>query len=199
MSSGEEKAWETLRGLEPLEVQNKASVGYDAERGCYLLGSLGMDVSICPGEKVISTASPEAAALIGRLSYFFNHAALWYLVKAKDIALTGRLLRPSDLRGGEFFFTGTHELPLGGIAAKYGRDGDFFIRRALELGGRALDLGDASAELRLLPRVPVTLILWLQDEEFPARADLLFDSSAELQVPLDICWSTAMLSLIPML
>jgi hypothetical protein len=54
-------------------------------------------------------------------------------------------------------------------------------------------------ELYPLPRVPVTLILWFGDEEFPARADLLFDSSVELQAPLDIAWSAAMLSALVML
>ncbi len=50
-----------------------------------------------------------------------------------------------------------------------------------------------------MPKIPVTLILWLQDEEFPARADLLFDSSCELHVPIDIIWSIAMMSTLVML
>ncbi|MFO0752145.1 MAG: DUF3786 domain-containing protein [Thermodesulfovibrionales bacterium] len=43
------------------------------------------------------------------------------------------------------------------------------------------------------------LILWLEDEEFPPRVDLLLDSTCELQLPLDIVWSIAMLSLLVML
>jgi hypothetical protein len=50
-----------------------------------------------------------------------------------------------------------------------------------------------------MPRIPLTVILWLGDEEFPSRADLLFDSSAALHVPLDINWSLAMMSLIALL
>jgi hypothetical protein len=55
--------------------------------------------------------------------------------------------------------------------------------------------------LKLLPfpRIPVFLILWLKDEEYPPRADLLFDSTCEAQAPLDIIWSIAMVSLLVML
>jgi len=50
-----------------------------------------------------------------------------------------------------------------------------------------------------MPRVPVILILWLEDEEFPSRAELLLDSTCELQIPLDIIWSISMLSVLVML
>jgi hypothetical protein len=50
-----------------------------------------------------------------------------------------------------------------------------------------------------MPRIPVTLILWLSDKEFPAQADFLFNSTCEIQLPLDILWSIAMMSVLVML
>jgi hypothetical protein len=47
--------------------------------------------------------------------------------------------------------------------------------------------------------VPVTLTLWLADEEFPARAGILFDSTCGLQLPTDILWSLARLSCLALL
>ncbi|TAL23845.1 MAG: DUF3786 domain-containing protein, partial [Nitrospirae bacterium] len=67
------------------------------------------------------------------------------------------------------------------------------------LGGKLLNYGDAAVELLPLPRIPVTLILWFSDDEFPARADLLFDATCERHLPLDIVWSIAMLSALVML
>jgi hypothetical protein len=43
------------------------------------------------------------------------------------------------------------------------------------------------------------LLLWKKDPEFTARAGLLFDSSARLHLPVDVIWSTAMMSLLAML
>jgi hypothetical protein len=197
MSSGEERAWELLGELDPADVSRSASVVY--KNGAYMLRSLGMDFSVYPRNREIKGISPGADAVAGRLGYFFNHSVLWYLVGAKDIGLTGRLIRPSDAKGGHHFFKGTHELPLDRVAGKYASDRDGFIKRARALDGRPLDFGDASFELLPLPRIPVTLILWLGDEEFPPRLDLFLDSTCEIHLPLDIIWSTAMYSTIMML
>lgn len=197
MSSGQERAWELLGGLDPADVSKNASVL--CENGAYLLTSLGMEFSVHPQERWIRGVSPGADAVAGRFGYFFNHSVLWYLVSAKDIGLTGRLIRPSDVKGGHHFFKGTHELPLDRVAGKYASDRDGFVTRAKELGGMLLGFGDASSELLPLPRIPVTFILWLGDEEFPPRVDLFFDSTCELHLPLDIIWSTAMYSTLMML
>jgi hypothetical protein len=41
--------------------------------------------------------------------------------------------------------------------------------------------------------------LWLEDDEFPARLDLLFDSTCAMHLPTDIIWSIAMMSVLIML
>lgn len=195
--SGIDKAWELLSSMNPADVMRSALVGYEAE--CYRLRCLHMDIGVCPHKRELTTPSPEAEALTKRLGYFFNHVTLWYLVLARDIALGGRHLKPESLRGGAIFYRGTHALPLAAIAAKWGDDPQGFIARGESLGGRRVNFGDAALELYPAPRIPITLILWAADDEFPARADLLFDSSVDSQLPLDISWSAAMLTLLPML
>ena len=50
----------------------------------------------------------------------------------------------------------------------------------LRVGGRILKSNaDLCAEFPFLPRYPVTLKLWLADDEFPVYGRLLLDSSAE--------------------
>jgi hypothetical protein len=97
------------------------------------------------------------------------------------------------------FFRGSHVLPLENLAERYEDDKEVFLKRGKELCGEVLNFGDASVRLFPVPRIPMTIILWLRDEEFPPRADLLLDSSCELQVPLDIIWSVAMMSLLVMM
>lgn len=73
------------------------------------------------------------------------------------------------------------------------------------LGGRALapeelaTNADSAWVIRGLPRVPVALVWWDADEEFPARAELLFDESAPHHLTTDGCavlgsWTTARLA-----
>lgn len=194
ISFGEERAWDRLLNLDPADVCKRAGALYDGDTASYLLQSFGFDFSISPLKREIKNVSEKGEILVKRLSYFFNPSVLSYLLNAKEIPSSGRLIKPENIRGGEFFFQGSHMLPHNKIADKYGHDKEEFIAKGKELSGRLLDFGDVSFELLPMPRVPVTLILWLSDEEFPARADLLFDSTCEIHLPLDILWSIAMMS-----
>jgi hypothetical protein len=199
MSSGEEKAWHILKTLSPEDVCRNAMVKYDAASGAYLLKTFGMDIYVDPEKSRIYSEAPEAGLLLDRLGYFSRLSILFYLTSVKNIPLSGRLMQPANLKGGQVFFRGTHVLPLDKLALKYGRDEQSFIKRGTDLGGTKIHYGDASLQLFPFPRIPVVIILWLEDEEFPARADLLFDSTCEFHLALDILWSTAMKSLLIML
>lgn len=197
MNSGEEKAWEDLLRLNPAEVCKRADVSYDD--GKYILKSLGMEFAISPKDRIIKNLTPFGEILIKRHGYFFILSVLFYLINAKDIPLSNKHIKPQNLKGGDIFFKGTHVLPLTAIAEKYGDDKNSFALKAENLDAKKLDYGDISFEFMPLPRIPITLILWLHDDEFPARADLLFDSSCEYQLSIDILWSLAMMNILVML
>jgi hypothetical protein len=196
---GEAKAWETLAGLRPHDVCNGAGAAYDEATRCYRLPSFGIDFAVSLEAQTIASADPRSALFLERYKDFFRLALLWYLTSAKDIPVTGRLIRPLDVKGGQRFFSGTHLLPLDQIEEQFGRDKKGFIERAVRFGAEIAKAGDAAARLYPLPRVPVTIILWLQDDEYPARATLFFDSTVDFQLSLsDIVWTVAMLTTLVM-
>jgi len=195
--SGVQRAWEALETKDSTEVVRNADVTLKDK--AYLVSSLGYEYEFDPVKHEIRALNQKADDLKQQVSYFFEISWLWYLVRAQNFGLTDRLLKPEQLKGGHHFFKGAHELPLKALAEKFGNSSEAFLQRGQELGGNVLSFGDASVEIFPLPRIPVKLILWLGDDEFPARADLLFDSSCELQLPLDIIWSAAMMSVKAML
>lgn len=198
MSTGEEKAWEDLNSLNPSDVCRKARVFYDRENS-YILKSFGMDFSVHPGKREIKNIQPEGEIILKKYSYFFNLSALCYLINSRDIPPSGKLVKPAGIKGGEIFFRGSHVLPLDKIAERYGNDKTGFIEKGKKLNGNIMNYSDAAVELLPLPLIPVTLLLWLSDDEFAARAGLLFDSTCEQCLPLDIIWSIAMMSVLVML
>jgi uncharacterized protein DUF3786 len=195
---GEDKAWEILSALEPGEVCRAAAVSYDAASRRYTVRSFNMDFVVSLSDRTITSAARESELLLKRLSYFFRLSVLWYLVHAKDITCTGRPVKLEHIKGGDIFTRGSHVLPLEGIARKYAANREGFVQRGKSLGGELVKNGDASVRLAPLPRIPATLTLWLEDEEFPARVDLMFDSTCELQLPTDMIWSVAMMSVLVM-
>jgi len=56
------------------------------------------------------------------------------------------------------------------------------------MGGSEILNGDKGFALEVFPRVPLAYILWKGDEEFPPRIRVLFDSTIESHLPLDIIW-----------
>ncbi len=101
-------------------------------------------------------------------------------------------MKPENLKGGQLFASGTHVLPLDEVAEKYAADKAGYLEKGIELGGESTNYGDAALRIEPFPRLPVTLVLWLEDEEFPARAELMVDSSCTMHLPIDVIWSIAM-------
>jgi len=196
---GEDKAWALLSTLNPEEVCKSAAVLYDAASLSYIIRSFGMDFSISVRDRVITSTAPGSEVFLQKLGYFFRLAVLWYMVYSKNFPCTGRLVKLDSIKGGDIFTKGSHVLPLDKIAEKYGKDRKTFLKKGESLDCKPMKFGDVSIQLSPLPNVPVVLLLWLEDEEFPARADLLFDSTCDLQLPTDILWSIAMMSVLAML
>jgi len=199
VESGEKKAWELLAAADPGVISRAASVAFDPANGLYHLKSFDAPVTVSPGEKKIFSTAQTGELVLNRFSYFSRLSILWYLVSSRDIPLSGRLVNPLNLKGGQLFFRGTHVLPLDKLAEKYGNDAAGFLDRGSSLGGVKAQYGDASIVLYPLPRVPATVLLWQGDPEFPPRASILFDSTCEAQLPLDVLWSVAMLSVLIMM
>jgi hypothetical protein len=194
--SGENRAWGVLETLDPEDVCRNASVAFDRASGCYLAKSYGMDFSVSPSDRRITAQATGTDLPLERLGGFFRLSTVWYLVKARDIPLSGKLVKLQQVRGGDIFSRGSHVLPLEKVAWKYGRDAAGFLERGGALGGEDMKVADAAVRLHPYPRVPVVVTLWLGDSEFPPRADILLDSTCELQLPTDILWSVAMMSLL---
>lgn len=197
-AAGEQKAWELLTVLRPGDVIRAARVTFDAASASYTIRSFGMDFSVSQKERTITSPVPESSILLDQQGDFFRVAVLWYLVNAKELSATGRLVKLQNIRGGDIFSKGSHVMPLESITQKYGNDKAGFLARGLALGGELLTLADASLRLYPLPRIPVTMTLWLADDEFPARADLFLDSTGELQAPTDVLWSLSLMSILIM-
>jgi len=201
IDNGEEKAWGLVCGLEREEVCRRTGAGFDEQAGAYVLHSYGREFHVNPCDMLIACPSGQGTIFLGKLRDFFRLAVLWYMAHAKEIPPTGRLVRPTDVKGGHRFTVGTHVLPLEQIAQRFARDRKGFLRLGRRYGAEEVPgMGDACLRFHPLPRVPVTMLLWLEDEEFAPRVDLFFDSTCEFQLALsDVVWAVAMMTCVLMI
>ncbi|MHC4363528.1 MAG: DUF3786 domain-containing protein [Planctomycetota bacterium] len=85
---------------------------------------------------------------------------LAYLINSKDLSVSARLTPPERLPGGQFFFRGPHELPTNKLTQVFGESPERLYEVAAEFGAERREFGDASIEFYVLPRVPMTVVIW---------------------------------------
>lgn len=195
---GEEKAWLRLLELDHMNVCRDTKAVFDKSSSQYVLPMLNTPIFISPRDRRIWGDSSLADLLLNKLAHYSRLSALWYLIQSKDIPLSGTLIKPRELNGGLIFEKGSHMLPLDKLAQKYGNDIEGFVQKAVTFGGEQLNYGDASVRIFPFPRIPMILLIWGNDGEFPSHADILFDSTCSRHLPTDIIWSTAMMSILAM-
>jgi hypothetical protein len=176
-----EVLWERLRAEPPESVARRAAVGYDAAAQAYLVPLCGLALRVLPAAKRVE--SPE-----GPCGFETMLVCVQYLLTAQEEPPRGEWVNPRALPHGDFFFRGPHDMPTGGLEEAFGRRIEAFQKAAEALGGRAVAAGDAAYQFAALPRVPVVVVLWRADEEFPARAQILLEKAADRQLPLDALW-----------
>ena len=196
---GEEKAWDILSDLDAKDVTTNAKALFDSHDSAYALTCLGQEIHISLKDRVIFSESRLGKFLVASLGDYSRLSILRYLIHAKDLPLSGRLMRPCDLPGGDIFTKGTHILPLDKAAAYFSYHADEFLAAGQSLGGTQGGYGDMSLTILAFPRVPVVLIIWLGGEEFSSTASMLFDASCVSHLPPDIIWSTSMMTIEMML
>jgi len=173
--------WTRLQAASPAEVVARAAVSYDPARQAYVVPVCGREVTVVPAEKRVE--APE-----GSPGFEAGLVCLQYLLVSRDVPRANEWVDPKVVPYGDFFFRGPHDLPTAGLERAFGQRLDAFRKAAESLGGRAVQMGDAACEFRALPRVPIVVILWAADDEFPARARFLFDRSVHHQLPVDALW-----------
>jgi uncharacterized protein DUF3786 len=173
-----EGLWNQLEKLDPVQTARRAGCRWE-DGGYWVIRFLNRDYQVDPVEKTIREVDKESAGFIEQL------CILAYLIQAQDIPLRGKLVKAEQLPGGAFFFRGIHDLPTGELAEALGEEPEKLWEAGKALGARQCEYGDASIEIDLLPRLPITIILWAGDEEFPGRASILFDPTAADHIALD--------------
>ena len=176
-----------LQAKEPVEVCKRALCSYDPGGKLYRCGVWGRELEVIPDTREIweKPGSKEG------LHEYFKLFLILYLLRSTESELSQEWVSEKDLQGGAAFFRGPHELPTHLVCNRFGDDVALFREGCEKAGGVKLDMADAAYSFQITPRIPVALLYWAGDEDFPAESKLLFDATIEAQIPLDIIYALA--------
>lgn len=167
-----------LRQREPRVFASKT--GADFEQGRLRVKFYGEQHIITFPELEVSVEATRKTCGLNRSSMFF-----YYLLTADGAPFTDKWIAFRELPGGMFYHQAYQGYSGDRLAKAIDNHVSVFERAAKNLGGRRLDLGDASFEFYALPRVRVAAVYYVGDEDFPASANVLFDASASHYLPTD--------------
>ncbi len=119
---------------------------------------------------------------------------LHYMLSPAPPLSTGNWVSYREIPGASFYYSAFVKRAIDPLKKVFGQNVDGLLAAGEILGGKSIDAGDVGYEFRLFPSVPVRLILWAGDEEFPAEANIVFvDNIKDILSPEDIAWLAGML------
>ena len=119
---------------------------------------------------------------------------LHYMLSAALTPLTHNWISYREIPGASFYHSSFVRRAIDPLKKIFGQNIDSFLRAGSIMRGKSIDTGDAGYEFRLFPSIPLRLILWAGDEEFPAEANIVFDENiGSVLSPEDIAWLAGML------
>jgi hypothetical protein len=98
--------------------------------------------------------------------------------ESQPIPETHNLISYSQLPGGVGYNNAFIRRAVQPIAKTFGSNAESLWQAARFLNAEKLSHGDCSVKIQALPLVPIVIILHSSTSEFPASANMLFDSSA---------------------
>jgi hypothetical protein len=169
-------------GLDPVEIARRTRAAYDAERREFSLVLMGSRVTVrWPGGEMEMDAG--SCGISGHREYpdaYERILLLRYLCEGRYVEPTGRYIAYNEVPWGDVYGSNYQGRVLARFAGTFGRDPDA-LRRTMEAapGLEAVPeaIGDLSYRFLFMHGLPMQVILWEGDDEFPPSAQLLYDET----------------------
>jgi len=110
---------------------------------------------------------------------------LHYILTAKGTPLSGQIITFKELPEGQIYFRTFNQRTIKHLAANFGDKPDQLFTAAAKYGGTKAFYGDAAVTLPVFSHVPITFVVWKGDEEFPADAGVMYDSTVTDYLPTE--------------
>lgn len=182
----------TAAGLDPVGAASRVGAEWDDVALEFRLPCFGRVVSVTYPAYEVSIGDEAAPTHIAAL-------VVYHLALSDGSLPTGTWISFADLPDGSFYVSAFRGYTGGPIVRCFSPDGRRLRHAVARLGGATLPgLADRAWRIPALPRMPLALLWWDADEEFEARAELLFASNAPHHLNTEGCailgsWLTSLL------
>jgi hypothetical protein len=166
-------AREQLAGIADIEEQcRKSGTRYLKLKKAVGIAHLNRAYQIgFPDGKVSLANSDEAVPIRDQI------LLLHYFTQARGTPLSGKTITYKELHDGINYYPTFAKRTIQPLVTFFGQEPEQLLKTAEALGGHKAGYGDVAVTINAFPHVPVTLVLWRGDKEFPPEGSIMFDST----------------------
>jgi hypothetical protein len=135
-------------------------------------------ISVTGGE-VTLVGSDEAVPVRDKI------LILHYFLRARGTLLSGQSITYKELQEGINYYPTFFKRAIEPIVNNFKDTPEKLLEIAAALGGKPADYGDIAVTIPGFPCVPLTIVLWRGDKEFPLDGNILFDSTIGDYLPTE--------------
>ena len=180
-------ARELMAGVDPAAAAERCGAEFSGNEDCgfFELGFFGATVRIDYPRLEFErecALPPHVQALL-----------VYYLATSDGTPPPGDWCSFADLPNGRFYSRAFQGYSGDALSRRLGEQSDGLDTAVISLGGRMLSSeelatnADSAWVVPGLPLVPIAIVWWDADDEFPSRAEYLFDATAARHLPTDGC------------
>ncbi len=165
-------SWDDLQSMDPNDVARNSLAEYDDAESVFSLKFMGTEYRVKRDERVVANIEGE------RTNPFYSFLIVHYLCGAKDIPLANEHISFRELYGGDVYYQAFKSRAIDFIRREFENRPEELVQKGIEMGGEKADLGDFSVIIPVFPRIPLTIVMWMGDDEVPTSANILLDKTA---------------------
>jgi hypothetical protein len=110
---------------------------------------------------------------------------LHYFIRAKGTPLAGNIITYKELHEGINYYPTFFKRAIEPVINNFKDQPQKLLEIAKTLGGRRSEYGDTGVTIDAFPYVPLTIVLWHGDGEFPPDGNIMFDSTIPDYLPTE--------------
>lgn len=174
-------ACERLAGIADIEQQcRKSGACYLPAEKSVIIDHLTRSYRInIPGGEVSLANSDEAVPLRDKI------LILHYFTRAAGTPLSGNIITYKELHEGINYYPTFFKRAIAPVINNFKDEPERLLAVAATLGGHKSDYGDIAVTINAFPYVPLTIVLWRGDKEFPPDGNIMFDSTISDYLPTE--------------
>ncbi len=169
-----EDSWGKLTAIDPRTLATNANATMKPEAATLLLKVMDEDCAVNLSDRTIECTSRLPGGPNDHLQILILH----YLLGAGNAQVANRLATYREFEGGALYYQAFKGRTIDRLVREFGERADLLKHVGDAVHAEPVKMGSVAFRVNFFPKLPITIVLWLGDEEVPASANLLFDANA---------------------